>query len=62
MKTKTFVEENKTVEIILNDDDNVIVVIHNYEKGYEQVSVNLMYYTFDYYYVIDLYKNDMITL
>lgn len=56
MKTRTFIEENKTINIILNDDDNVIVEVYDYTQGVERVSVDLRYYYYDFYNVIDLYE------
>lgn len=60
--TKTFVEHNKTVKIILNDYGFTIIEIHDYSSGVERVSVNLDYDTYDFYYVIELYKKDMLAV
>lgn len=56
MKIKTFVECNKTINIILDDNDCVIIEKYDYEQGYEQFSVDLRYYEYDFNNVIDLYK------
>lgn len=56
MKIKTYVEKNKTVKIILNDSDNVIVEIYDYSEGVERLSVDLMHYYFDFNVVLLLYK------
>ena len=62
MQTKTFLENNKTIVIKLNDNDNVIIEIYDYSTGMELMSVNLNYYNYDFNYVIDLYKNDMLLI
>lgn len=62
MRTKTYLEENKTIIFNLTDDDNVIIEIYDYSSGIEQYSVNLNYYNFDFSYVIDMYKADTIKL
>lgn len=62
MKQKTFLEENRTIVIMLNNDDKVIIETRNYKNGYEQVSVNFNYIKCDFDYVVDLYKSDIINL
>lgn len=62
MKTKTYLEDNKTIIFNLTDNDNVIIEIYDYSNGVEQYSVNLNYYDFDFSYVIDMYKSDTIKL
>ena len=62
MKTKTYLEENKTIIFNLTDNDNVIIEIYDYSSGIEKYSVNLNYYDFDFSYVIDMYKADTIKL
>lgn len=57
MKTKTFIEENRTVKINLTRDDNVIIEIFDYTSGQEKYSVDFRYYDYDFYMVIDIYKN-----
>lgn len=57
MKTKTFVEENRTVKIILTRDDNVVIEIFDYTSGEEKYSVDFRYYDYDFYMVIDIYEN-----
>ena len=62
MKQKTFLEHNKTIIIYLNDDDCVIIEIYDYSSGAERISVNLDYYLYDFHYVIELYKKDMLLI
>ena len=62
MKQKTFLEHNKTIVIMLNDNDCTIIEIHDYSTGVELISVNFDYYNYDFYYVIELYKNDMLLI
>lgn len=38
MKGKTFVEHNRTINFIEYDNDTVLVEIHNYSNGYQQVT------------------------
>lgn len=57
MKTKTFIEENRTVKINLTRDDNIIIEIFDYTSGQEKYSVDFRYYDYDFYMVIDIYKN-----
>lgn len=62
MKTKTYLEENKTIIFNLTNDNNVIIEIYDYSNGVEQYSVNLRYYNFDFDKVINLYKSGMINV
>ena len=62
MKTKTFLENNKTISIYLTDYDCVIIETYDYSTGTERISVNLDYYFYDFYYVIELYKKDMLLI
>ena len=62
MKQKTFLENNKTINIYLNNEDCVIVEIYDYSTGAERMSVNLNYYNYKSDYVIDLYKKDMLLI
>lgn len=62
MKSKTFLEENKTIMIYVNDDDNTIIEILSYENGCQELSVNLKYIDYDFYMVVDLYKNNLLVL
>ena len=62
MKQKTFLENNKTIVIKSNDNDCVIVEIYDYSTGTERISVNFDFYNYDFDYVIDLYKNDMLLI
>ena len=62
MKTKTYLEENKTIIFNLTDDDNVIIEIYDYSNGIEQYSVNLNYYDFDFDVVLNSYKNGIINV
>lgn len=57
MKSKTFVEENRTVKISLTRDDNVIIEIFDYSLGEEKYSVDFRYYDYDYEMVLDIYKH-----
>lgn len=56
MKVKTYVEENKTIKIILNDSNNVIVEVYDYAQGVERLIVDLTYYYHDFNVVLLLYK------
>ena len=62
MKQKTFLENNKTIKIYLNDYDCVIIEIYDYSTGTERIRVNLDYYFHDFYYIIELYKKDMLLI
>ena len=62
MKQKTFLEDNKTINIYLTDDDCVIIEIYDYSSGAERISVNFDYYNYNFNYIIDLYKNDMLLI
>ena len=62
MKQKTFLEDNKTINIYLNDNECVIIEIYDYSTGIEHISVNLNYYLYDFYHVIELYKKDMLLI
>ena len=62
MKQKTFLEDNKTIKVYLNDNDCVIIEIYDYSSGAEHISVNFDYYFYDFYYVIELYKKDMLLI
>lgn len=56
MKTKTYVEENKTINIISNNNDNVIVEVYDYTQGVDRFYVDLTYYHYDFNVVLLLYK------
>ena len=62
MKTKTYLEENKTIIFNLTDDDNVIIEIYDYSNGIEQYSVNLNYYDFNFDVVLNSYKYGIINV
>ena len=62
MKQKTFLEDNKTINIYLTDDDCVIIEIYDYSSGAERISVNFDYYNYDFDYIINLYKKDMLLI
>ena len=62
MKNKTYLEENKTIIFNLTDDNKVIVETYDYSNGFEQYSVNLQFYDFDFNKVIDLYKSGTINV
>ena len=62
MRQKTFLENNKTIKLYLNDDDCVIIEIYSYSTGVELISVNFDYYNYDFDYVIELYKKDMLLI
>ena len=62
MRTKTYLEENKTIIFNLTDDNKVIVEAYDYSNGFEQYSVNLQFYDFDFNKVIDLYKSGTINV
>lgn len=62
MKQKTFLENNKTINIYLNDDDCVVIEIYSYSTGIELISVNFDYYNYDFNDVINLYKKDMLLI
>lgn len=50
---KQFFENNKTIEFIVTDDDNSLIVVTN-ELG--QVTLLTQYYDFDMDYLIKFYK------
>ena len=60
--TKTFLENDRTIKIYLSDYDCVIIEIYDYSSDIETISVNFDYYLYDFYYVIELYKKDMILI
>lgn len=54
---QVFMEENKTIEFIVTDDDNSLIVIHEFdEKAEEQVTLLTQYYDFDIEYLIKYYQ------
>lgn len=54
---QVFMEENKTIEFIVTDDDNSLIVIHEFdEKAKEQVTLLTQYYDFDIEYLIKYYQ------
>lgn len=62
MRTKTYLEENKTIIFNLTDDNKVIIESYDYSNGTEQYSVNLKYYDFNFDVVINDYKLGVINL
>ena len=60
MKTKVFYENDRTIKIILNDDDNVIIEIYRFFEDYQQLTVSFDYYNYDFYLVIENYKKNLI--
>ena len=60
MTKKTFLEENKTIIFNLTNDNKVIVETYDYSNGFEQYSVNLKFYDFNFNKVINLYKSGII--
>ena len=62
MKSKTYLEENKTIIFNLTNDNKVIVETYDYSSGIEQYSVNLQFYDFDFNKVIGLYKSGIINV
>lgn len=56
MKVKTYIEKDRTIKIILNDSNNVIVEVYDYAQGVERLSVDLMHYYHDFNVVLLLYK------
>ena len=62
MKNKTYLEENKTIIFNLTNDNKVIVETYDYSNGYEQYSINLQFYDFDFDKVINLYKSGTINV
>ena len=62
MKSKTYLEENKTIIFNLTNDNKVIVESYDYSSGIEQYSVNLQFYDLDFNKVIGLYKSGTINV
>ena len=62
MKSKTYLEDNKTVIFTLTNDNKVIVETYDYSSGIEQYSVNLQFYDLDFDKVINLYKSGIINV
>lgn len=62
MRTKTYLEENKTIIFNLTDDNKVIIESYDYSNGTEQYLVNLKYYDFNFDVVINDYKLGVINL
>ena len=62
MKNKTYLAENKTIIFNLTNDNKVIVETYDYSNGYEQYSINLQFYDFDFDKVINLYKSGTINV
>ena len=60
MKSKIFIEENRTVKIYVNDDDNTIIEILDYKNNYQSLSVNLKYIDYDFYMVVNMYKDNLL--
>lgn len=60
MITKVFYENNRTIKIILNDDDNVIIEIYRFDEDNQQLTVSFDYYDYDFYLVIENYKKNLI--
>ena len=60
MTKKTYLEENKTIIFNLTNDNKVIVESYDYSNGFEQYSVNLKFYDFNFNKVINLYKSGII--
>lgn len=56
MKSKTFVEHNRTINFIEYDNDTVLVEIYNYSNGYQQVTYLKLNGSFDFQ--VDCYKNN----
>ena len=62
MKNKTYLEENKTIIFNLTNDNKVVVETYDYSNGFEQYSINLQFYDFDFNKVIELYKSGTINV
>ena len=60
MKSKIFIEENRTIKIYVNDDDNTIIEILDYKNNYQSLSVNLKYIDYDFYMVVNMYKDNLL--
>lgn len=56
MKSKTFVEHNRTITFIEYDNDTVLVEIYNYSNGYQQVTYLKLNGGFDF--KVDCYKDN----
>ena len=59
MKTKIFYENDKTISIILNDDDCVIIEIYRFFPS--TLTVCFDFIDYDFYYIVDKYKNNLLT-
>ena len=62
MKSKTYLEENKTIIFNLTNDNKVIVETYDYSSGIEQYSINFQFYDLDFDKVINLYKSGIINV
>ena len=62
MKNKTYLENNKTIIFNLTNDNKVVVETYDYSNGFEQYSINLQFYDFDFNKVIELYKSGTINV
>ena len=62
MKSKTYLEENKTIIFNLTNDNKVVIETYDYSSGIEQYSVNLQFYDLDFNKVIGLYKSGTINV
>lgn len=61
MRTKIFYEENQTIKIILNDYiDGTIIEICKYFDGYEQLTVDFDFIDYDFEFIVEKYKNNLI--
>ena len=61
MKTKVFYENNKTIKIILNDDDCVVIEIYRFFEDYQQLTVCFDFVDYDFEFIVDKYKNNLLT-
>ena len=62
MKSKTYLEENKTIIFTLTNDNKVILESYDYSNGIEQYSINFQFYDLDFDKVINLYKSGIMNV